>query len=73
MLQAGGSEPKFDAQSAEIAQFFADRDVDLVWTGSFLASLSVIPFTAFVVVVLNALWCANIGRPPRWHLARSWR
>ena len=30
MLQAGGSEPKFDAQSAEIAQFFADRDVDLV-------------------------------------------
>ncbi len=55
MLQAGGSEPKFDAQSAEIAQFFADRYVDLVWTGSFLASLSVIPFTAFVVVVLNAL------------------
>lgn len=73
MLKAGGSEPKFDAQSAEIAQFFADRDVDLVWTGSFLASLSVIPFTAFVVVVLNALWGANIGRPPRWHLARSWR
>ena len=73
MLQAGGSEPKFDAQSAEIAQFFADSDVVLVWTGSFLASLSVIPFTAFVVVVLNALWGENIGRPPRWHLARSWR
>ena len=61
MLQAGGSEPKFDAQSAEIAQFFADRDVDLVWTGSFLASLSVIPFTAFVVVIWNALWGAESG------------
>lgn len=61
MLQTGGSEPKFDAQSAEIAQFFADRDVDLVWTGSFLASLSVIPFTAFVVVVWNALCGAESG------------
>ena len=61
MLQAGGSEPKLDAQSAEIAQFFADRDVDLVWTGSFLASLSVIPFTAFVIVISNALWGAESG------------
>ena len=38
-----------------LVAIFADRDVDLVWTGSFLASLSVIPFTAFVVVVWNAL------------------
>ena len=58
MLKAGGSEPIFDAQSVEIAQFFTDRDVDLVWTGSFLASLSVIPFMAFAVVVWNALWGA---------------
>lgn len=54
LIQAGGAEPRFDADAAEILQFFANRDTRLFGIGDYLMVLSVIPFVWF----LGALWAA---------------
>lgn len=52
LIQAGGSEPAFDAPAAEIEAFFMNRNIQLALTGGFLSVLSTIAFIWF----LGALW-----------------
>lgn len=52
LIQAGGSEPAFDAPAAEIEAFFMNRNMQLALTGGFLSVLSNIAFIWF----LGALW-----------------
>lgn len=52
LIQAGGSEPAFDAPAAEIEAFFMNRNMQLALTGGFLSVLSTIAFIWF----LGALW-----------------
>lgn len=52
LIQAGGSEPAFDAPAAEIETFFMNRNMQLALTGGFLSVLSIIAFIWF----LGALW-----------------
>lgn len=52
LIQAGGSEPAFDAPAAEIEAFFMNRNIPLALTGGFLSVLSIIAFFWF----LGALW-----------------
>lgn len=54
LIQVGGAEPAFDADAAEIMQFFQDRDTRLFGLGDYISTLSVIPFIWF----LGALWAA---------------
>ena len=64
LLSVGGAEPRFDAGSEKIAQFFADRDSELVWPGPYLATLAFVPFLWFVGTVWSALHRAE--EDPAW-------
>lgn len=54
LIQVGGMEPAFDAQAAEIVDFFMNRDPGLARAGAFLSVLSAIALLWF----LGALWAA---------------
>jgi len=52
LIQAGGSEPAFEASAAEIETFFMNRNIQLALTGGYLSVLSIVVFFWF----LGALW-----------------
>ena len=52
LIQAGGSEPAFEASAAEIETFFMNRNIQLALTGGYLSVLSIVAFFWF----LGALW-----------------
>ena len=64
LLSVGGAEPRFDAGSEKIAQFFADRNSELVWAGAYLATLAFLPFLWFLGAVWSALHRAE--EAPAW-------
>ena len=64
LLSVGGAEPRFDAGSEKIAQFFADRNSELVWAGAYLATLAFVPFLWFLGAVWSALHRAE--EAPAW-------
>ena len=52
LIQVGGSEPRFDASSQEIVEFFQERNSTLFNIGSYLSTLSFIAMLGF----LGSLW-----------------
>jgi hypothetical protein len=52
LIQVGGTEPPFYAESQEIVGFFTSRNSRLFGLGDYLSTLSVIPLVGW----LSALW-----------------
>ena len=55
LIQVGGQEPSFNAGTAEITEFFANRDAQLAPVGGFIAGLGFIPFLWFLGVLWSRL------------------
>ena len=55
LIQAGGSEPSFDASAQEIVEFFEARKTFLFNTGSYVSTISIIPLLAFLGSLRGAL------------------